>query len=97
MLKDSSLEEILSKIDFNNKTFNIIKPEINIGWKMRRMEGHDEQDIKFVLDNKKILGVNESVIQRFKNKMLDYDVSKAYKLVDGKIQELGRGIYEEFY
>lgn len=97
MLKDSSLEEILTQINFNDKIFNIIKPEIIIGWKMRRMEGHDEEDINFVLTHKEVLGVEESDIELFKAKMLDYDVSKAYKIVDGQIQELGKGTYEEYY
>lgn len=97
MLKDSSLEEIISQINFNNKVFNIIKPEIIIGWKMRRMEGHDEQDIKFVLKNKEILGVDEKTIDFFRTKMLDYDVSTAYKIVESGIHELGKGTYDDFY
>lgn len=97
MLKNSSLEEILGKINFNNKVLNIIKPEIIIGWKMRRMEGHDEQDIKFVLENKEALGVDENNIDLYRSKMLNYDVSKAYKIVGSGIQELGKGTYEDFY
>lgn len=97
MLKDCTLESIITKINYNDKVLNIIKPEIIIGWKMRRMEGHDEQDIKFVLDNKEVLKVEESNIDFFKTKMLDYDVSKAYKIVSGNIQELGKGTYEDFY
>ena len=97
MLENCSLEEILSKINFNNKVLNIIKPEIIIGWKMRRMEGHDEQDIRFVLENKEALGVDETNIDLFKLKMPNYDVSKAYKIAEGGIQELGKGIYDDFY
>lgn len=97
MLNNSSLEEILTKINYNNKELTIIKPEIIIGWKMRRMEGHDEQDIEFVLDHKEILNIDETQIEYFKNKMPDYDVSIAYKIVDNKIQELGKGLYDDFY
>lgn len=97
MLNDCRLEEILTKINYNNKELTIIKPEINIGWKMRRLEVHDEQDIKFVLEHKEILKINESQIEYFRNKMPDYDVSVAYKIVDNSIQELGKGIYDDFY
>lgn len=97
MLNDCRLEEILTKINYNNKELTIIKPEINIGWKMRRLEGHDEQDIKFVLEHKEILKINEPQIEYFRNKMPDYDVSVAYKIVDNSIQELGKGIYDDFY
>lgn len=97
MLKDSNLEEIINKILINNKEFNIIKPEIIIGWKMRRMEGHDEQDIKFVLENKDILKIDENNIEFFRSKMLNYDVSKAYKIEKNTIKELTKGTYEDFY
>lgn len=97
MLQNSSLEEILTSIRFRDRNFIIIKPEIIIGWKMRRMEGHDEQDIRFVLDNKEILKVDENQIDLFRAKMPHYDVSKAYKIVEDGIQELGQGIYDDFY
>lgn len=97
MLNNSNLEEILTKIKYNNKELTIIKPEIIIGWKMRRMEGHDEQDIKFVLDHKEILNIEETQIEYFRNKMPDFDVSIAYKIVNNSIQELGKGIYDDFY
>lgn len=97
MLNNSNLEEILTRISYNDKELTIIKPEINIGWKMRRMEGHDEQDIKFVLDHKEKLNIDESQIEYFRNKMPDYDVSIAYKIVNNKIKELGKGLYDDFY
>lgn len=97
MLNNSNLEEILTKIKYNDKELTIIKPEIIIGWKMRRMEGHDDKDIKFVLDHKETLNIDEKTIDYFRNKMPDYDVSIAYKIVDNKIQELGKGIYDDFY
>lgn len=97
MLNNSSLEEILTKINYNNKELTIIKPEIIIGWKMRRMDDHDEQDIKFVRDHKEMLNIDETQIEYFRNKMPDYDVSIAYKIVDNKIQELGKGLYDDFY
>lgn len=97
MLQDCELANIITKIEYNNKTLNIIKPEINVGWKMRRMGSHDEQDIKFALENKEILSIEESDIDFFQTKMPNYDVSKAYKIVNERIQELGKGTYEEFY
>lgn len=98
MLNDSNLEEILTLINYNDKEFNIIKPEIIIGWKMRRMEGHDEQDINFVLSHKDVLKVDENNIEYFRKKMPDYDVSIAYKIMnDSNIQELGKGIYDDYY
>ena len=97
MLNNSSLEEILTKINYNDKKINMIKPEIIIGWKMRRMEGHDEQDIKFVLDHKDVLKVDKNNIEYFKNKMPNYDVSIAYKIVNNSICELGKGIYNDYY
>lgn len=97
MLKNSNLKEILNEIKIQNKIIKIIKPEIIVGWKMRRMEGHDEEDIKFVLKNKKELEVEENTIKAFREKMLDYDVNEAYKIKDNKVEELGRGKYEDFY
>ncbi len=77
-------------------TFNIIKHELILGWKKRRMDPHDEQDIKFMYDNKKILGIEEKDIDLFISKMPSYDVSKAYKNTDNGVIELGKGKYEDF-
>ena len=96
MLESSNIEEMLTKIDYNSKKLTIIKPEINLGWKMRRSEGHDEEDINFMYSHKEKLKINEEEVKRFREKMPDYDVSIAYKIEDGNIKILEKGCYEDF-
>lgn len=96
MLKNSNLNEIVMKIKFGNKYIKIIRHELNIAWKKRRMEFHDEQDIKFMLAHKAVLGIIEQDIDLFISKMPTCDVTKAYKITSNGIIELDSGLYEDY-
>lgn len=96
MLENTDLSEMFSKVDCGIGTLNVVRPELTIAWKKRRMALHDQQDIKFMYENEEIFGVKEENINMFSSRMPSYDVNKAYRITSSGVKELDKGKYEEF-
>lgn len=96
MVENCCLNDLITQIKFQNKSINILKHELNIAWKKRRMESHDEEDINFMLKHKEELGIDEKTIKFFLDRMPKIDVITGYKKTQDGIELLASGLYEEF-